>query len=193
MRELIPTIEEALGPERLSRLKRDEDAYQQFWLGVLEAYRRVDLSRESIGFLISNGYGAVRNMRRAENSKNRLRICHQCGRVYGNRTVECPDCLVPTDGYVRIVSITASTGEDLDFEDGRPAAPLSLSIDIELFLKRLSGKRLYVARRWLVDRVDLLFNNHLSQLAFELGISKPRVAQIKGEVRDSFRRWYFGT
>lgn len=193
MRELISTIEAALGQDRLARLKRDEDAYQQFWLGVLEAYHRIDLNRESVGFLVSNGYGAIRNMRRAENSRGRVRSCPRCGRVYGNRTMECPRCMHPTDGSVRTSSTAAATGEEMDFEDGRQSSYLELSIDIETFLGGLEGKRLYLARRWLVDRADMMYKNHLSQLAFEMGISKPRAAQIKVEVRDAFRRWYWGT
>lgn len=192
MRELIPTIEGALGPERLRRLKRDDDAYQQFWLGVLEALSRVDLSRDSVSFLISNGYGSIRNMRRGENSRNRIRHCPSCGREYGNRTVECPLCRVPTEGAVRVVPTSNSEGCEIDFEDRRGADP-DVGVDIGLFLKTLSGRELYVGRRWLQDRADLLYKNHLEQIAFELGISKPRAAQIKMKVKVAFRRWYFGT
>jgi len=195
MRELISTIEGALGPERLARLRADDDVYQQFWLGVLEALGRADLSREQVGFLISNGYGAVRNMRRAENSRSRYRSCPNCGHTLGNRTVRCPDCGEATVGAARLSSTTTAEGAVLDLPDSSypVEGPVDLRLDVESFLKTLSGTDLYVGRRWLRDRADLLYKNHLAQIAFELGVSKPRVAQVKARVREAFRRWYWGT
>jgi len=193
VRDLIPTIEGALGPDRVARLKKDEDAYQQFWIGVLEALGRADLNRETVGFLISNGYGAVRNMRKAGNSRSRMKACPSCGRICGNRTVTCPGCGAETVGSARVVSTSLPEGGEADFPSPQYRGAHDLSIDVWLFLRTLSGRDLYVARRVMVDRADLLFKNHLAQIGFELGVSKQRVSQIKVRVREAFRRWYYGT
>lgn len=184
MRELIPTIEQGLGDRRLSSLRRDPDAYQQFWLGVLEALARVDWSRETVGFLISSGYGAVDNMRRAERSKSRVKVCPECGRTYGYRTLTC-----------RCGAELESRGRVAAYEDVHPSAraeDLDLHIDIKTYVELLSGREAYVARRWLLDRADLLYANHLKQIAWELGVSVARVAQIKGAVRLGLVRWLNG-
>ena len=191
MRELIPAIEGALGAERLGRLRRDEDAYQQFWLGVLEALPRVDWSREALGYLISSGYGAVRNMRRAEDSRSRMRVCPGCGAHLGNRTRECPRCGRETDGAVRVSYLARPDGSDLEVVDERHWPSPDLRVDVEAFMETLSGREAYVARRWLVERADLTCQNHVRQIAFEMGVSQARVSQLKAKVRDQFRGWYF--
>lgn len=193
MRELIPTIEEALGPERLERLKKDEDAMQQFWLGVLEATARADLSRDVIGFYISNGYGAIRNMRKSEDSMMRRRVCPGCGAIYGNRTKICRRCGAELWSVPVVFPLTMPDGTDRELEAPRPwAGPVDLQVDIESFVCTLGGRQAYVARRWLLDRADLFYDNHLAQIALEMGVSKPRVAQLKKRVREAFRVWYLG-
>jgi len=190
MKELILTIEEALGPDRLTKLRNNEDAYQQFWLGVLEAMSRADLSKETVGYLISSGYGSIRNMRRAENSKGKMRTCSICGVEYGYRTKVCRYCGAETDSSCRVSSTTGSDGGEIDFED-RTRSELDFTIDISIFLETLTGNERYIAKRWLVDRADLLFANHTKQIAFELDLSSPRVAQIKTVVRQKFKDWYW--
>lgn len=192
MKELIPTIKEGLGPDRLHMLEANEDEHQEFWLGVLNALSRVDWSKDVVGFLISNGYGAIRNMRRAENSRSGLRFCRGCGRTFGNRTMECPACRRETERQVRISSVSAPGRSDLEFEDGRHWGNSDLRMDVEAFASSLYGQEAYLAKRWLVERADLTCQNHLSQLAWEMGISKARVSQIKASVRDKFKRWYYG-
>lgn len=178
MRELIPAIEGALGPERLARLKRDEDAYQDFWEGVLRALERVDWERDALAFLVSAGYGAVRNARRRERTAQRLRFCPVCGKSYGYRTVTCPRCGGENESAPRLSGYLES--------EARAAPDRDLAIAIEQFVATLSGQEAYVARRWMVERADLLHVNHLKQLAWEMGVSTPRVAQIKKRVREAF-------
>lgn len=189
---LIYEIESALGHDRLTYLKKNEDKYQQFWLGVLEAFGRMDKDRDFIGFLISNGYGAIRNMNRSEYSKSKMKRCLTCGKLYGYRTRICPKCYEETETQVRTVSTYNREGEVIDYEDTRNVHDINFSIDIESFLLTLEGNQKYIARRWFKDRVDMLFVNHVKQLAFELEISEPRVTQIKNIIRKKFKSWYFG-
>jgi hypothetical protein len=185
MKDLVAAVEAGLGPDRLARLRRNPDSYQQFWLGVLEARLRLDGIRESVPFLISNGYGAVRNMRRAESSFQQLRVCPECGRVYGNRKKECPECYVPTVAETR-------HSEYAEWHSPQCSEPDLLRADLEAFVCGQSGSRAYVARRWLLDRADLYYTNHLEQIAGELGLTSARVAQIKASVRGELRLWLNG-
>lgn len=189
---LVREIEVALGPDRLFYLKKNEDAYQQFWLGVLEAFGRMDKDRDFIGFLVSNGYGAVRNMNRSEYSKSKMRYCPSCGKRLGYRTKICPFCNSETETKTRNISIVNRDGEFIEYEDDRPSRDIDLSLDIDTFLLTLEGNQQYIARRWMKDRADLLFANHVKQLAFELEISAPRVVQIKNIIRKKFKSWYYG-
>lgn len=184
MKDIVPVIEAGLGRERLVRLRRDPDAYQEFWLGVLEAMSRVDRSRDATAFLISNGYGAVRNMRRAERTKSRLKLCPECKGSFAYRRTECPWCGAELQPEAR-------TSEYVDVEPARDGPDLDFLADVESFVRSLSGNDAYVARRWMIDRADLLYANHLRQIAAELGVSAPYVAKIKGRVRRAFLSFYY--
>jgi len=180
MRDLIPVIEAALGPSRLAALKRNEDQYQDFWLGVLEAYNRVDWDRDAIAYLITSGYGAVRNAKRSGWTADRFRHCPACGKVQGYRAVRCSRCGAETQSEVRhhtiLMEPESGSGPDRD-----------LRMTIEQFVETLSGNRRYIAKRWMLDRADLLYQNYSKQLAFELGISAPRVAQIVSRLKRDFQ------
>lgn len=185
MRDLVPVIEEALGPDRLSRLKSNPDEYQNFWVGVLEAFTRVDWDRDVVAYLISSGYGAVRNGRRSEWSEQRMRWCPKCGKVWSYRTTVCPRCGCETESGVR-------HSEYVDLVEARQEEQDVAPEDVAAFLLTLSGAEAYVARRWMRDRADLTCQNHLKQIAWELGVSAPRVAQIKSKVRQKFAAWING-
>ena len=178
MRELIPLIEEALGSDRLARLRRDEDAHQDFWVGVLEGLERVDWDRDAVAFLITAGYGAVRNAKRSKWTRDRYRICPSCGRVVGYRHVQCSHCGAETESGIR--------HSEYETSEARPEPDRDLVIDIQRFVATLSGPTAYVARRWMIDRLDLLSVNHTKQIAAELGVSAPRVAQIKKVIKSEF-------
>jgi hypothetical protein len=64
-------------------------------------------------------------------------------------------------------------------------------MDVELFVLTLTTRRLrYVATRWLIQRADLYYDNHLEQIAVELGISAPAVAKVKKRIRAAFKAWW---
>lgn len=179
LRNLIPAVEQELGPERLARLRRDPDAYQQFWLGVLEATARVDWTRESLAFLISNGFGAVRNMRRSERSWNGMKVCRSCGKTYGYRAKTCLRCGAELETQVRL-------SEFDDLLPSREDRSVEAILDVKAFVETLDGKARYVARRWMLERADLYYVNYQKQIAFELGVSAPRVAQIVKALKAGF-------
>jgi len=180
MKELIIVIEAALGPSRLSALKRNEDSYQDFWLGVLEAYERVDWERDPIAFLISSGYGTIRNARRSGWTADRFRHCPSCGRILGYRSVVCPKCGCETESDHRHQVMLAEPAS-------KPEHDLDLAMTIEQFVATLTGNKKHVAKRWMIDRADLLYQNYSKQLAFELGVSAPRVAQIVSKLKQEFQ------
>jgi len=179
MRELISVIEESLGADRLSRLHNNEDDYQDFWIGVLEAFKRVDWDRDMIGFLITSGYGAIRNAKRSTWSVERYRYCPKCGKIFGYRTVECPDCKIETISDMRHT--------EYDTTPARTAPDQDLEMTIQDFVITLNGNAKYIAKRWMIDRADLKYQNHSKQIAFELGLSPARVAQIKKTIKAEFQ------
>lgn len=175
---LYHKINEALG-DRKRHLS--EDQYQTFWVGVMKALPTADTKRDIIPFLVMRGLGEVRNSRRADNTDKYLKICDRCGTVFSFRRRAC-GCGNELGIDARFVPYEEQTHD-----------PFSLdSLLLEQFLKMLSDKELYVARRWLIDRADLVCQNHLKQIGFELGISAPAVAKYKKIIRRKFFVWYAG-
>ena len=130
----------------------EDDLQQDFWLGVLKAVERSN-REEEIPFLVSSGWGEVRNSRK-KTSRDSLLLTHE------------PIC------------------EDPDI-DAR--------LDIERFVNGLIGRRYqYFARRWLIDRVDLLVPDPMRQIAWEMGLSRARVGQMKVDVIHWFKGWTYG-
>ena len=62
-------------------------------------------------------------------------------------------------------------------------------LDVPAFVETLEGRARYVARRWMINRADLYFVNYQKQIAVELGISAPRVAQIVKSLKAGFVAW----
>ena len=179
--ELIDKITEGLG-DRISTLRHNEDDYQTFWVGVLEAIPRLNPKKPMIQFLISNGYGAIKNSHRSTMSVDLVRYCEKCGTYHGFRTKNCPAC----KSEMRLIR-RLSSYEDYHMKED--IDPLN-KIMLEQFIDTLDGNHKYVAKRWLLDRADLLYANHSKQIAFELGISAPAVARHKKVIRQEFLRWY---
>lgn len=181
--DLVRQIEQALGEARLAKLRSNEDNYQIFWLGVLEHRKNIDQTRDPIPYLLSCGYGAIRNEYLKENTRAKYRWCPVCGRRYSYRQTVCK-CGRETVTDRRIVSPVLEDGSDVEFpcyDEQR-----DLEIDIQRFVSLLQGVEKYVATRWLVDRADLHYNNHLKQIASEIGCSAPYVAKVKKNVRNKW-------
>lgn len=175
--DLVISIEQALGEERLRKLKKNDDIYQTFWLGVLEHRKDCD-KRDPIPYLICCGYGAVRNARLSENTRRKMRIKN--GKVSSYRS----------EGEVamRLLSTTKDDGCEWEFESYD--RDKDLDIDIIRFIDSLHGNEKYVAKRWLLDRADLMSDNHCKQIAMELNCSAPYVARVKKSIRNKWKAWY---
>lgn len=176
---LIPVIKKEIG-YKFRQLSSDEDKEQTFWLGVVKALHTVDFDNSPLEYLILSGWNEVRNYNKANWSRDIARSCQNCGRSYGYRTKICPTCGYETKTFKRSHALVDihQYQEDLDTQ-----------IEISTFVESLSGKLGYVARRWLVDRVDLYYDNHSKRLADEMGISPPMISKYKARIRKLFKEW----
>jgi hypothetical protein len=176
--EFISRVE---GQVNRSRWWRDDDLRQVFWLGVVESFYDLGGGDTQMAFIVQRGRGAVRNEVRANWSRVLRKRCPGCGREYGYRTTICRGCgveLVILSRYTPYIDSYTDDAEDVE------------RVDLDLFVLTLDGRQAYVARRWLIDRADLCYENHLQQIASELGISDPAVARMKRIIRRRFREWY---
>lgn len=180
MKEIIAIIEQGLGPARLNILKKNEDSFQDFWEGVLKAIPRVDWNKDPVPYLISSGYGQINNVKRSSWSAEKFRFCPNCGQVYGYRTKICVVCGNELESSNR-------HSEYEDYHEGTKGPDQELAMDIELFVDTLIGNEKYTAKRWMIDRADLRYQNYSKQIAFELNISAPRVSQIIGKIKQKFQ------
>lgn len=189
--DLIEQIEYGLGRDRLNKLKKHDDDYQIFWVGVLEHRKDVDINRDPIPYLISCGYGAIRNEILKENTKTKIRYCPCCGKEFSYRKSECPHCKTENITDRKIYSTTMVDGSDMEFEqEDYSIVDIEDQIMVQKFINTLYGREKYVAKRWLVDRADLKYNNHCKQLAMELGCSAPYVARLKKAIRNKWKLMY---
>lgn len=185
--DIVQEIEQGLGKDRLQKLKRNEDNYQIFWLGVLEHRHSVDKNRDPIPYLISCGYGAIANARLMENTRQKIRVCDKCGREYSYRYSYCPHCHEESRTEPRIFSTSLNDGSEWEFESRNGEDRLILDMDLIRFVNSLHGNEQYIARRWLLDRADLKYDNHCKQIALELGCSAPYVARVKKSIRNKWK------
>ena len=180
--KLIPIIKDLLGAKYWD-LKKDEDKEQTFWLGVAKALHEVDFSQNPIEYLILSGWNEVRNYNKHTWSRDIVRYCIKCNKYHGYRTSCCPVCgeKMPT---IKRDKILLDIHRYEECHDNK--------INIDMFIKSLSGKLRYIAKRWLIDRADLMYDNHSKQLAYELGISAPRISFYKKKIRTKFKEWEDG-
>lgn len=183
MKEVVAFVEAGLGPARLASLKGDDDDMQQFWLGVLEALPRMR-GAPDVGFLISSGYGSVRNARRAERTASGMTVCSGCGAHWGYRQRECPRCGSELSREVRVSEFS----EEVRGVRGRESE-VDLRLTVEAFVETLEGTERRVAKRWLLDRADLYHENHGKVIAAELGVSAAYVSAVKKAIRARFASW----
>lgn len=179
--KLVGIIVSELG-ERIKYLRSNEDLYQTFWVGVLEAIPNMDTSRDVIPYLISKGFGAVRNYKRSAMSVELATYCEHCGKYFGFRTRTCSEC----GSELKLIRRFS------EYEDyhTKPSDDILNKIMIEQFVKTLEGKQKYVAKRWLIDRADLMYTNYSKQLASELGVSAPNISAKVKKIKQKFRVWH---
>lgn len=162
-----------------ARFFRDEDLTQVFWIGVLKSVPKARPD-DPVKYLVNMGYGEVRNHRAAVHRREYVKTCPSCSGQYPYRTMYCVRCMEELEFMRRKVP-----EKEIPYYDEDPV----LGVAIQQFIDTLQGKERYIAHRWLVDRADLHFKNHLKSIAGELGISAPRVAQLKTKIRRKFKEW----
>jgi len=178
--EFIRLIKAKVGPRW--RGWADPDITQVFWLGVMKGIQKVR-PNDPLKYLVVRGYGAVRSYAMANYHQGLMKVCRVCGRTWHFRKGWC-SC----GGVLDIRNRFAGLGGLVQLSD---IEVLDIKVDIDLFVETLpKGRFRYVARRWLQDRVDLLYVNHLQQLSLEMGISAQAVSRYKVRVRNSYRSWY---
>ena len=174
----VDKIEKALGSRKRYMT---EDQYQTFWVGVLKATSDLNPEKDQIPFLIMRGLGEIKNMQRSEYSYKYYKFCPVCGKEYPFRSkiCICGQELEISHRHVELFDPPQIQEDPLD------------KIVIEEFLDtREEGTQKYVAKRWLQDRADVMYDNHLKQIGFELGISAPAVASHKKKIKQKFLLWY---
>lgn len=181
--KFIKLIIDGLGNKRYNALKQDEDKYQIFWLGVIEATNKIKSNDKQIGYLILKGYGNIKNWVKSNHSRNIIKYCPECGSTYGFRKIGSCKCgefdLKISNRFKALTDIYIYRDEDK-----------TLSIAIEQFIETLIGNIKYVAKRWLIDRVDLLYDNYSKQLASELEVSPPMISKYIRKIKQKFIKWY---
>lgn len=181
--EIVGILKKAMGPAKYKKLMSDEDKHQVFWLGVIKSLGDVDWNRDPLQYLILSGFNEIRNYNKEIWSRENMRYCSNCNRIHGYRTKICPRCGQEM-GTIKRFNILSDIHKHYD--------DFNFSIDLERFVDTLSGKQRYIAKRWLLDRVDLMFDNHSKQLAQELGCSAPMISKYKKQIRNRFKEWYNG-
>lgn len=178
-RGFMAEIRNRVGP---AKLWQDDDLQQVFWLGVVRGTQKVKWDRDPIPYLITRGFGEVRNYLSSQRLRSVIKRCVECGseNSYRKSRCECGGELVLEN---RMAQFVQHTTEDVD--------PLD-ALEVEQFVGTLSGRMGFVARRWLMERADLYYDNHLKQIGSELGISAVAVSHYKDRIRESFRIWRRG-
>ncbi len=171
---LVKRVELALGTRKRMLT---EDQYQTFWVGVMKAYKDADPSRDIIPYLIMRGFGEVRNELRRHWSYEHYKYCPECGSMFVYRKHTCSKCQHELISDWRHVEYIDHQREQHDPTD---------KLFIEQFVLTLVGPRRYVAKRWLLDRADLMCENHIKQIAFELGVTEAAVAKHKRKIKQAF-------
>lgn len=178
--DLVQRINDGLGRDRLTSLKKDPDSYQTFWIGVMKAHNTADHGRDIIPFLILKGYGEIKNNRRIENNKKYQKYCPECNKHMGFRKVVCDEC----GGELDLEGVL------VEFSDYHPAYfNHDIDIMIEMYVDSLNGNLKHVARRWLIERIDLISNNSTELLSMEVGVSKVTISKYKKFIKQGFHEW----
>jgi len=188
MDDLMSRINRTLG-SRNERLKTNPDNYQNFWLGVLEAIPKATKTANPIPYLISKGYFMIHQKKRSENRHSYVAYCPNCGEFFNFTANECPAC----KGDLEYFNRRDDMGSDVDggFIPQQLDRDITLQLTIEQFVDQLpEGRDKYIAKRWLLDRIDLLVDNYCKELAMEIGIHSTNVAKRITRIKSAFRIWY---
>ena len=184
LEDLVRQIESRLG-SRKNYLRKDPDAYQDFWLGVMESIPKATKTADPVPYLINKGYGRAWQNRRSESRHSHVSYCKKCDQYHTFTRLACPECGSELEYLNRRDFIDQGhflpTSKDED---------VTLRLTIEQFIEQLDGKMRYVAKRWMLDRADLMYDNYCKQLSAEVGIGASGIAKIVKKIRRAFQVWY---
>jgi hypothetical protein len=195
---LVKMVEQGLGPKRLASLKKDEDSYQNFWIGVLKSLPRSDKYEDKIPYLIRSGYGEISDAYRVDARKEFRKWCPKCRKFHSVSRIYCPKCGEELDVVNRNDSLDTEYAPQIA---DRQWNDLDLGMDIRKFVQyvnrlyragEVDGRFHHVTVRWLVNRVDLFEDNHSVTLAQELGCTPQNISRIKKQIRELFSEYYAG-
>jgi len=154
------------------------DLEQVFWLGVLEAIPHLNRTGkgDEVHYLLQAGFGSVRDYRRSEWSSSLVHWCPVCKRWFGYRGKHEH----PLRTMTRAMPLSETLGQE---------EQSIVELSIEEFVHTLEGREAYVARRLLIDRLDMMSGTPMEDLARELGVGRTRASQIKTSVAVKLRAW----
>lgn len=92
----------------------------------------------------------------------------------------CPECGGETESEIRCSEMKLEP-------PARERRDADLAMTLEQFVDTKVDKERYIARRWLLDRADLRYQNYQKQIAYEIKLSAPRVAQIVTKLKREFQ------
>ena len=181
--EFVRTIKTAA--EGRYRNLHGGDLEQIFWVGVLEAVLRMKPHSEKtnqIHYLLTCGFGKVKTYRRSEWNYRLVNWCLECKRWVGFSSPHIhPVITFPkADEYVESKHVD-------DFEKR-----VDLQIMLQEFVRLLGGNERYVAKRFLLDRIDLVDAHPIELVAGELGCHRTRVSQYRSRIKRKLRSWLTG-
>lgn len=169
--------------KRYKRIEQDQDEHQEFWVGLLDAQRKHP--DKSIPYLIRAGYWSLMTYRRSERSKDLADYCEKCNIVSNSQMRYCPKCGSEMHFIRRKVEYN-------DVFRSRYNIGLLERLVIEQFIETQCGSAKYIAKRWMIDRADLLYRNYQEQLAREIGISQQAISKHCRKIKNRFIIFYNG-
>jgi hypothetical protein len=192
--EVLARVSEGLG-YRLNVLLDNEDDYQNFWLGVYEAIKMADFTRDVVPYLIIKGYSKISQERRRDNRHIYVAYCGNCNRYRKHYQSECYLCHGSLQYMSRCEAVEDTTGYVMDIDRYVKKHHIELRssdediinrLAVEQYIDRLGNedkRYAHIAKRLFIDRVDLLVDNYCKQLSRETGMGVSTIANRVTKIR----------
>jgi hypothetical protein len=178
--EVLVRVSEGLG-YRLNVLLRNEDNYQNFWVGVYEAIDMADFTRDVVPYLIAKGYSKISQESYRNNRHIYVAYCRNCNRYCKHYRSECRKC----HGSLQYKARCEYIGDN-PIELSSSDEDIVNRLAVEQYIDRLGNedkRYAYIAKRLFLDRVDLLVDNYCKQLSKETGMGVSTIANRVIKIR----------
>ena len=185
--EVFTRVSEGLG-RQFNVLLKNEDDYQNFWLGVYEAIKMADFTRDVVPYLITKGYYKISEERRRDNKHIYVAYCENCNRYRKHYQSECYRCHGSLQYMSRceLVEDIARYVEKHHIELRSSDEDIVNRLAVEQYIDRLGNedeRYAHIAKRLFIDRVDLLVDNYCKQLSKETGMGVSTIANRVTKIR----------